>query len=112
MSDLEPYVEISHADSDPQSVRLSDARKQEMPDNIGRRIFVFERASQFDILDTNRDAFMWMSPLSDAKLERWELVQRECADNKKKYRDLLIYRNDYTLSELDRRFIEELKPLM
>ena len=109
MSDLEPYFEISHADSDPKSVRLSDARKQEMPDNIRRRIFVFERATQFDLLDANHDAFMWMSPLSQTKLDRWDLVQRECVDNTKKYRDLLIYRNDYRLGELDLRFIEELK---
>lgn len=109
MSDLEPYVEISHADSDPQSVRLSDARKQEMPDSIRRRVFVFERASQYELLDTNHDAFMWMSPLSAAMLDRYGLVQRECVDNKKKYRDMLIYRSDYRLSELDLRFISELK---
>lgn len=109
MSDLEPYVEISHADSNPQSVRLSDARKQEMPDNIGRKIFIFERATQFELLESNTDSFMWMSPLSDEKLEKWGLVQRECADNRKKYRDLLIYREDYRLSELDLDFIKELK---
>ena len=31
-----------------------------------------------------------------------------CHENKKMYRDVLIYRKNYTLTELDRCFIEEL----
>ena len=107
-SDLPPFIEIAHADPFVPSLPLSDVKKQELPDDIERRIFVFERASQFDLLSENNRTFMWVSPIPDKLLERYGLVQRECADNKKIYKDVLIYRKDYRLTELDSLFITEL----
>ena len=48
--DLTDYIEIAHADPYVPSLPLSKVVKEELPDNIGRRIFVFERASQYDLL--------------------------------------------------------------
>lgn len=107
-SDLSAQIEIAHADPFVPSLPIAQVRKEELPDNIGRRIFVFERASQFDLLSENKDTFMWVSPLPSKLLERYELVQRECPDNRRLYRDVLIYRKDYKLTELDHRFISEL----
>ena len=107
-SDLSPYIEIAHADPYVPSLSLSEVRKTELPDNIDRRIFVFERASQFELLADNEETFMWVSPVPDELLDRYGLVQKKCEDNKKIYRDVLIYRNDYHLTKLDRVFIDEL----
>ena len=79
--------------------------KEELPDNIDRRIFIFERASQFDLLSENPETFMWVSPASDKILDRYGLVQKKCVDNKKIYKDILIYREGYKLSSLDKQFI-------
>ena len=79
-----------------------------IPDDIERRIFVFERASQFELLAENAETFMWVSPVSQKLLDRYGLVQRGCAENKKLYKDVLIYREGYKLSNMDRRFITEL----
>lgn len=87
---------------------LSKVIKEELPDNISRRIFIFERASQFDLLSINPETFMWVSPTPQKLLDRYNLVQRKCEDNKKVYKDVLIYRNGYKLSRLDRQFITEL----
>lgn len=106
--DLTPYIEIAHADPYVPSLALSKVVKEELPDNIARRIFIFERASQFDLLAENPDTFMWVSPASQSVLERYGLVQRECVDNKKIYKDLLIYREGYRLSALDKQFITAL----
>ena len=46
--------------------------KEELPDNIDRRIFIFERASQFDLLSENSDTFMWVSPIPSEMLEDYE----------------------------------------
>ncbi len=107
-SDLEPYTEIAHADPFVPSISMSAIKKEELPDNINRRIFVFERASQFELLSENHETFMWVSPVPERTLERYGLVQKPCIDNTKRYMDLLIYRKDYTLSELDKMFITEL----
>lgn len=106
--DLADYIEIAHADPYVPSMPLSKVVKEELPDNINRRIFIFERASQFDLLSKNPETFMWVSPAPQTLIERYGLVQRKCADNKKVYKDLLIYKNGYKLSDLDRKFISEL----
>lgn len=105
---LTDYIEIAHADPYVPSMPLSKVVKEELPDNVSRRIFVFERASQFDLLSTNTETFMWVSPIPETMLKRFNLVQKKCSDNKKIYKDVLIYKNGYKLSDLDRKFITEL----
>lgn len=106
--DLADYIEIAHADPYVPSLPLSKVVKEELPDNIERRIFIFERASQFDLLSENPDTFMWVSPAPQKVLDRYNLVQRKCVDNKKVYKDVLIYKNGYKLTKLDKQFITEL----
>lgn len=106
--DLSPYIEIAHADPYVPSLPLSKVVKDELPDNINRRIFIFERASQFDLLSENADTFMWVSSVSQKKLDRYGLVQKKCIDNRKVYKDVLIFREGYKLSKLDKQFITEL----
>lgn len=106
--DLVDYIEIAHADPYVPSVPLSKVVKEELSDDINRRIFVFERTSQFELLSRNLETFMWVSPIPKSLLERYDLVQKECSENRKIYKDLLIYKNGYKLSKLDRQFITEL----
>ena len=107
MKDLAGYIQIAHADPYVPSMPLSVVKNEELPD-IPRRIYVFERGSQMDLLSENPETFMWVSPLPEALLDRLRLVQRDCVDNQRLYRDLLIRRRDYRLTELDNRFITEL----
>ncbi|MCR5584702.1 MAG: LysR family transcriptional regulator [Lachnospiraceae bacterium] len=106
-SDLKNHVEIAHADPYVPSLALSEVKKEELPD-MNKRIFVFERASQFELLNENTDTFMWVSSIPKKLLKRYGLVQRECAENNKIYKDVIIYKKDYKLSELDKAFITEL----
>lgn len=106
--DLSEHIEIAHADPYVPSLSLAKVVKEELPDNIDRRIFIFERASQYDLLSENPDTFMWVSPAPQKILDRYHLVQRTCADNKKLYKDMLIYRKGYKLTKLEQQFIEAL----
>ena len=106
--DLAPYVEIAHADPYVPTLPLAKVVKDELPDNVERRIFIFERASQFDLLSENSETFMWVSPASQKILDRYGLVQKKCVDNKKVYKDVLIFRDGYKLSTLDKEFITAL----
>lgn len=107
-NDLKYFIEIAHADPYVPSLPMIELSKTEFTDEIRRRIFVFERASQFELLSKNEETFMWVSPVSNDMLERYNLVQVECADTTKVYKDLLIYRENYKLSDLDKNFITEL----
>ena len=51
---------------------------------------------------------MWVSPVPEKLLDRYGLVQKVCGENKRIYKDVLIHKKDYTLTELDNLFISEL----
>jgi DNA-binding transcriptional LysR family regulator len=106
--DLKGYIEIAHADPYVPSLPLAKVVKEELPDNIDRRIFIFERASQFDLLSENPETFMWVSSAPKKVLDRYNLVQKKCIDNKKVYKDVLIYQTGYKLTKIDKQFITEL----
>ena len=106
--DLKDYIYIAHEDPYVPSLSMAKVRKEELPDNIERRIFIFERASQFDLLSRNPQTFMWVSPVPKELLDKYDLVQKKCVDNKKIYKDVLIYRTGYKLTELDKQFITAL----
>lgn len=106
--DLKPYTEIAHADPYVPSLSLAEVRKEELPDEVSRRIYIFERASQFELLAANEETFMWVSPVPETLRRRYGLVQKFCPDNQRIYKDVLIYRKDYHLTEMDNLFISEL----
>ena len=107
MKDLSDYIQIAHADPYVPSMPLSVVKNEELP-NIPRRIYVFERGSQMDLLAENPETFMWVSPIPERLLKNLHLVQRRCVDNRKLYRDVLIRRKNYHLTALDKQFITEL----
>ena len=107
--DLAPYTEIAHADPYVPSLSMSAVRKEELPDNIDRRIVLFERASQMDLLSHNPNTFMWVSPMPKRIMEQYGLIQLKSDLKNKIYHDILIYRRGYKFSELDNMFIEEIE---
>ena len=107
LSDLEDFIEISHSDPYVPSMQMIDVRKDELTQPVDKHIFVFERSSQFEILERVPNSFMWVSPVSPELCSKYGLVQKTCKENTKRYKDVLIYREDYRLSELDNRFLEE-----
>ena len=106
--DLTDFIEVAHADPYVPSLPLAKVVKEELPDNIERRIFIFERASQNDLLSQNKETFMWVSPIPQDTLNKYNLVQLDCVDNKKVYKDILIYKKGYKLTDLDKKFITAL----
>lgn len=106
---LENYVEVLHGDNTVPNISSVFQKRNTQMHSPKKHIFVYERGSQFDILSSVDDAFMWVSPLPKAVLERYGLVQRKCSDVKKTNRDLLIYQNNYRLSRVDQLFLNELQ---
>lgn len=108
LEDLRNFIEIAHADPFVPSLSLAAVKKEELSDDMRRRIFVYERASQFELMSRNTQVFMWVSPIPKILLERYGLVQVKCAENTKVYKDVMVHRKDYHLSDLDNIFITEL----
>lgn len=106
--DLADYIRIAHADPYVPSLSMAKVVREELPDNVKRCVYVFERASQFELLSKNNQTFMWVSPSPQDILDKYGLIQRKCDSNTKIYKDILIYKNGYKFTELDKKFVTEL----
>lgn len=100
------YTEVLFGDSGVPYIRVSQTRSNNAVHST-KRMLVYDRATQFDLLRANPQAYMWVSPLPPDLLERNGLVQRKCKGSGQ-FRDLLIYRAGYRFSALDRAFIDKL----
>lgn len=107
MEDLKGYIEITHGDPYVPSLPLIDVKKAELSEHVDKRIFVFERATQFMLLGNVPNTFMWMSPVPQRLLDSYGLILRSVSAHAKTYKDVLIYRKDYKLTELDKQFITD-----
>lgn len=105
---LADLIEIVHGDTAVPNVSAALQKKSTRMRSHKRHIYVFERGSQFDILSSNPDTFMYVSPMPETVLKRCGLVQRHCAV-KHTNRDSLIYQSSYRLSKTDQLFLTELK---
>lgn len=108
VEDLSGLVEVVHADPGLTSMHSPKMKREELSDSIDRRIYIYDRASQFDLLERNPHTYMWVSLVPDETVKRYGLVERKCAGSTKKYKDVLVYRNGYKLSNPDKQFITAL----
>lgn len=106
LNELSDYIEIAHADPYVPSLPLVDVKKAELSESVNKRIYVFERGSQLDLLSTVPSTFMWVSPVPEHIKKLYGIVERQSPENKKIYRDVLIYRKGYTLTPLDNAFMD------
>ena len=105
---LNNFTEIASADPYAPTLQLSTARKNDIETDPLKRIYVFDRSSRLRLLNKISSAFMWASPLPKSVLDELDLVQKPCKDSHQTYRDMLIYRRGYQLSDMDNAFIDEL----
>ena len=108
IEDLTSFVEIAHADPYVPDMPLQEVKKIELPETVSKRIFTFERGSQFTLLETIHSTYMWGSRVPKDLLEKHDLIEKEIIDCRKIYKDVLIYKTDYKLSEVDKQFLTEL----
>lgn len=105
-SDLRGYTELLHGDASdtflPERAEVSDEAQRE------KRIYLYERGSQFDFLSNVPTTYMWVSPLPEAVLKQHELVQIPCPDNRYRYHDILIYHEDYPITGYAEQFFRVL----
>lgn len=106
-ADLAPYTEIVHGDAVVPYLPASEPGRQKRDAATPlRRISLYERFNQFELLSAIKDMYMWVSPIPEDLLERYGLVQRRCADAGKVYRDMLVYPQGYQFTALDKQFID------
>ena len=109
--DVSNFIEVVHGDNNIPSLPLSDVAKMQLPEVYEKRIFVYERGSQFELLSDVPTTYMWVSPIPQELINRHSLVQRKCKEARQKYKDVLIWKKGYRFTELDNIFIREVEAL-
>ena len=106
--ELAQYTEIAVADSNAPSLQLSIARKNDDDFDTAQHIFVSDCSAALSLLSSVQGGFMLSSPMSAAALKARSLCQCTYSAEGIRSRDILIYKNSYALSALDKAFIDEL----
>ena len=75
LAELNRYTEVLHDDFQLPGEEGSSLRWQV---NENRRVHVYERCSQFSILQSLPTAYMWASPMPRRALEQYHLVLKKC----------------------------------
>ena len=104
-SQLEPYTELLFADVQEPALpksRLSDSAELFKPKSC---INIFDRGSQFSFLQNVYGSYLWVSPMPQQELLRYDLVVKPCKDVGLS-RDIIIYKNRDTLSDVQLEFIK------
>ena len=108
--ELSDGVEILHGDSRlPNGEYIEFYREGREAYKPKKKIYIFERGSQFDILREVKNSYMWVSPLPEKMLERYHLVQKEVGFLRHKMRDALIYKKGYVMNQKEKEFLEHLR---
>lgn len=108
---LQGMIQIMHGDSKLPSGDYEENLADDNSFNIAgnRRIYVYERGSQFDILSDIKDSYMWVSPMPQSILEKYGLAQRTCDKLAIPACDYLIFNKDYNFSYEAEAFVNKLK---
>ena len=103
ITQLNSYMEVLHGDFQLPGGEDSGLRWHTNPN---RRIHVYERCSQFSILQNLPNAYMWASPMPKRALEQYHLVLRKCPAQRQRMKDVLVYPDRGTLRPEEQTFVQ------
>lgn len=106
LQDLVSLTELIHGDWDVPFIPADEQEQMLTVPNQKKKIYVYERGSQFDLLQSIPDSFMWVSPIPCALLERYQLVQLGCNEMIKPFRDVIISPQGYRFSIVEKGFLQ------
>ena len=104
LAELNHYMEIMHDDFQLPGEDGGDGVRWHVNDS--RRIHVYERCSQFSILQQLPSAYMWASPMPQRALDQFHLVLRKCPAQRQVMRDVLVYPDHGALRPEEQTFID------
>lgn len=102
---LDGYIEITHGDTQVPSLSFSQISRDARMKNGKRRISIYERGSQFDLLQRVEGTYMWVSPIPYQILAQHRLVLKECPIAGMSNSDIAVYKDDHTLTADEKQFI-------
>ena len=109
LNDIVEQIEITHGDISLPTLPLVATNRNDETRQAKKEISIYERGIQFELLNCLPHTYMWVSPIPQDILNRYNLKTVTCHDNKMVCYDLLIKRKGYRLSKEDQGFIRRVK---
>lgn len=106
LAQLNGYTQILHGDFLMPGEEGSSLHEEVAS---SRRVYVYERCSQFSFLQNLPDAYMWVSPMPQRALEQYQLVLKKCPEQRHRMKDVLVYRESTGLRPEEKTFVELLR---
>lgn len=106
-ADLQPYIEVI-SPAPASNVQQEAEGADDLLNPLLRRVCISDRAGRLEMLSANPECFSWGFPEPEELLRRYGLVACHCEARRERVKDVLIYRRDYSLSEMDKLFITAL----
>lgn len=104
---LAQYPEIVHGDFTPVMPPEPETPAENLMCST-KRIAVFDRGSQFDMLQSVKGSYLWVSPMPFAVLAEHSLLQKQC-QSATRYCDVFIHRSTQMLSSVEQGFLDILR---
>jgi DNA-binding transcriptional LysR family regulator len=107
--ELKEYIEIVHGDTNVPSF----LETKNFFNETKKKIAVYERASQLELLRRVPTTYMWVSPMPEEVLSTFNLVERRSDSPQKNYqRDIVIYRKGHHFTDVEKNFISQLRQVV
>jgi DNA-binding transcriptional LysR family regulator len=107
--DLSNYTEIVHGDFQVPFSCPSEIKKEAREQLHSKRIHVYERGSQFDLLQRVAGSFMWVSKVPQEVLDQRKMVLRKSSAASLVNKDIIIYKQNHVFTAYEKLFIDMVK---
>lgn len=107
-NDLDAYIEILHGDFQDPHVTFNAVKKENELSSLQKCIYIYDRSSQFDLLEQVKGSYLWVSPMPKEILQKHNLVTRKCS-LASPTTDLIIYPHKNMLKPYELDFIKLLR---
>ncbi len=107
--ELSAYTQLVHGDFQEPPMSASHIKKGAETNKASRKIYVYDRGSQMDLLRRVKDTYMWVSVIPQNNLKRDGLVYRACVPAGMENKDVVIYLKRKPLKKYSRQLLAFLK---
>lgn len=104
-SNLSDFTEIIHGDFELPSLNLGREELREMHPT-DKRVYIYERGSQFSLLRRVPGTFLWASPIDPKVLDEYGLVLKECSHAKYWAKDVLLYNKNHEITAEEQLYLD------